>query len=155
MSNDLAAISTNEEPDIDHYKLLNTIGQGSFAKVRLARHSLMGTDVAVKVIHQQGSCRHLEFHCLRVLNYPNTVKLFEVIETQKTLYLVMERVHRLDMHGYLTNHDRLNENKAQGIFRQLVSALEYCHQRGIVHWNLKPENVLLDSEWNANVRELA
>lgn len=108
----------------------------------------MGTQVAVKVIHQQVSCRHLEFHCPRVLNYPNIVKLFEVIETQKTLYLVMERVHRLDMHGYLTNHGHLNENKAQGIFRQLVSALEYCHQRGIVHWNLKPENVLLDSEVN-------
>lgn len=77
------------------------------------------------------------------------MKLFEVIEIQKMLYLVMERVQGLD--DYLTNHGRLNENEAQGVFRQLVSTVEYCHWRGIVHQDLKAENVLLDSEQDAKV----
>lgn len=64
MSHDLAAISTDKEPNIDHYKLLKTMGQGSFGKVTLAWHILTGAEVAVKAIHQQGL---LEVHCLRVL----------------------------------------------------------------------------------------
>lgn len=68
------------------------------------------------------------------------MKLFEVIETKKKVFLIMEHVCTVDMHSYLKCHGSLTENEAPGIFWKLVSAVQYCHQRGIVHRDLKPEN---------------
>ncbi|NXD69022.1 MARK1 kinase, partial [Eolophus roseicapillus] len=89
--------STNEEhPHIGNYRLLKTIGKGNFAKVKLARHVLTGREVAVKIIDKTQlnptSLQKLfrEVRIMKILNHPNIVKLFEVIETEKTLYLVME-----------------------------------------------------------------
>lgn len=151
MLNDLAAISTDKYHNIDHYKPLNTIGQGSFARVTLVRHVLTGTEVAVKAIHQQGSCRQLEVRCLKLLNHPNIVKLFEVIETKQRLFLVMELVCGMDMHRYLKHHSRLSENEARGMFWQLVSTMQYCHQQDIMHRDLRLENMLLDSDLNVKI----
>lgn len=76
------------------------------------------------------------------------MKLFEVIETKKKVFLIMEHVCRVDMHSYLKHHGHLSKIEAPGIFWKLVSAVQYCHKRGVVHRDLKPKNVLLDSEVN-------
>lgn len=76
------------------------------------------------------------------------MKLFEVIETKKKVFLITEHVCRVDLHSYLKHHGCLSEIDAPGIFWKLVSAVQYCHQRGVVHRDLKPENGLLDSEVN-------
>lgn len=60
-------------------------------------------------------------------------------------------LHGLDMYDYLQLHSRMGENEAQWIFRQVVSAIEYCHREGIAHRDLKPENILLDSEGNVKL----
>jgi len=81
---------------VGKYKLLKTIGKGNFAKVKLARHMPTGQDVAIKIIDKTqlnpGSLQKLfrEVRIMKYLDHPNIVKLFEVIETEKTLYLVME-----------------------------------------------------------------
>lgn len=98
MANGLTAISTHKEPNIDHYELLCTIGQGSFDKVTLARHIWTGSEVAVKAIGSQGSCGQPEVNCLRLLNRPNTVKLCEVIKTPQRLLVVMGHVRGVDLH---------------------------------------------------------
>ncbi|XP_011361609.1 serine/threonine-protein kinase MARK2-like [Pteropus vampyrus] len=153
MAYNLAAIS-DKEPHIGHYKLLNTIGEGSFAKVRLARHILTGTEVAVKVINRQGSYRPFrEVLSLKSLNHPNIVKLFEIIDTEKTLFLIMELVDGGDLYSYLEGCGRMLEHEAQGIFRQLISAVHYCHQRGIIHRDLKPQNILLDADLNVKLAD--
>jgi len=91
-----SAASADEQPHIGNYRLLKTIGKGNFAKVKLARHILTGKEVAVKIIDKtqlnSSSLQKLfrEVRIMKVLNHPNIVKLFEVIETEKTLYLVME-----------------------------------------------------------------
>ncbi|XP_025917750.1 serine/threonine-protein kinase MARK2-like, partial [Apteryx rowi] len=91
-----SATSADEQPHIGNYRLLRTIGKGNFAKVKLARHVLTGKEVAVKIIDKtqlnSSSLQKLfrEVRIMKVLNHPNIVKLFEVIETEKTLYLVME-----------------------------------------------------------------
>ncbi|KAM6082387.1 LOW QUALITY PROTEIN: serine/threonine-protein kinase MARK1-like [Chlamydotis macqueenii] len=152
--------STNEEhAHIGNYRLLKTIGKGNFGKVNLARHVLTGREVAVKIIEKTQldptSLQKLvrEVRIMKTLNHPNIVKLFEVIETEKTLYLVMEYASGGPLFDYLVAHGRVKEKEARAKFRQIVSAVQYCHQKCIVHRDLKPENLLLDADMNIKIAD--
>ncbi|KAK1333702.1 hypothetical protein QTO34_006088 [Cnephaeus nilssonii] len=147
MSNDFAAPSAIQGRCIGDYVLQDSIGQGACAKVYLAWHELTGTEVVVKAISLKGFPRyHREVYSLQNLNHPNITKLFEVITTPDKLYLVMEHVRGGDLREHLENHGPLSERQARAAFRQVVSALRYCHQRGIAHRDLKPDNILLDED---------
>ncbi|XP_053225296.1 serine/threonine-protein kinase MARK2 isoform X10 [Podarcis raffonei] len=151
--------SADEQPHIGNYRLLKTIGKGNFAKVKLARHVLTGKEVAVKIIDKtqlnSSSLQKLfrEVRIMKVLNHPNIVKLFEVIETEKTLYLVMEYASGGEVFDYLVAHGRMKEKEARAKFRQIVSAVQYCHQKFIVHRDLKAENLLLDADMNIKIAD--
>ncbi|KAK9967793.1 hypothetical protein ABG768_002160 [Culter alburnus] len=156
--NSVASI-TDEQPHIGNYRLLKTIGKGNFAKVKLARHVLTGREVAVKIIDKTQlnptSLQKLfrEVRIMKVLNHPNIVKLFEVIETEKTLYLIMEYASGGEVFDYLVAHGRMKEKEARAKFRQIVSAVQYCHQKRIVHRDLKAENLLLDADMNIKIAD--
>uniref|UniRef100_A0A8C5HWT5 non-specific serine/threonine protein kinase n=1 Tax=Gouania willdenowi TaxID=441366 RepID=A0A8C5HWT5_GOUWI len=138
--------STEEHPHIGNYRLLKTIGKGNFAKVKLARHVLTGREVAVKIIDKT----QLNPTSLQKVSL---LKLFEVIETEKTLYLVMEYASGGEVFDYLVAHGRMKEKEARAKFRQIVSAVQYCHQRRIVHRDLKAENLLLDADMNIKIAD--
>uniref|UniRef100_A0A665TZ50 MAP/microtubule affinity-regulating kinase 3 n=1 Tax=Echeneis naucrates TaxID=173247 RepID=A0A665TZ50_ECHNA len=149
----------DEQPHVGSYRLLKTIGKGNFAKVKLARHTLTGREVAIKIIDKTQlnptSLQKLfrEVSVMKLLNHPNIVKLFEVIETEKTLYLVMEYASGGEVFDYLVAHGRMKEKEARAKFRQIVSAVEYCHQKRIVHRDLKAENLLLDADMNIKIAD--
>ncbi|KAM9003699.1 serine/threonine-protein kinase MARK1 isoform X8 [Sarcophilus harrisii] len=151
--------ATDEQPHIGNYRLLKTIGKGNFAKVKLARHVLTGREVAVKIIDKTQlnptSLQKLfrEVRIMKILNHPSIVKLFEVIETEKTLYLVMEYASGGEVFDYLVAHGRMKEKEARAKFRQIVSAVQYCHQKCIVHRDLKAENLLLDADMNIKIAD--
>ncbi|XP_078792179.1 serine/threonine-protein kinase MARK2 isoform X18 [Oryzias latipes] len=157
--NSVATTTSDEQPHIGQYRLLKTIGKGNFAKVKLARHVLTGKEVAVKIIDKtqlnSSSLQKLfrEVRIMKLLNHPNIVKLFEVIETDKTLYLVMEYASGGEVFDYLVAHGRMKEKEARAKFRQIVSAVQYCHQKCIVHRDLKAENLLLDAEMNIKIAD--
>uniref|UniRef100_A0A8C0C4L3 non-specific serine/threonine protein kinase n=1 Tax=Balaenoptera musculus TaxID=9771 RepID=A0A8C0C4L3_BALMU len=140
-------------------EILHTIGEGIFSKVKLARHILTGTQVAVKIIKKRrqsfSSVQALsrEVCNMKAVNHPNIVELLGVIDTEDTLFLVMEYVSGGDMYRYLKIHGRMTEAEARGPFQQLVSALQHCHQRGIVHRDLKPKNLLFDSNMNIKLTD--
>ncbi|XP_048525302.1 serine/threonine-protein kinase MARK2 isoform X3 [Dendroctonus ponderosae] len=148
-----------EEVTIGKYKLLKTIGKGNFAKVKLAKHVPTGKEVAIKIIDKTqltpGSLQKLfrEVRIMKMLDHPNIVKLFQVIETEKTLYLVMEYASGGEVFDYLVLHGRMKEKEARAKFRQIVSAVQYCHQKRIIHRDLKAENLLLDSEMNIKIAD--
>uniref|UniRef100_A0A674B4D7 non-specific serine/threonine protein kinase n=1 Tax=Salmo trutta TaxID=8032 RepID=A0A674B4D7_SALTR len=143
------ASCADEQPHIGNYRLLKTIGKGNFAKVKLARHILTGREVR----HQQTQQLFREVRIMKILNHPNIVKLFEVIETEKTLYLVMEYASGGEVFDYLVAHGRMKEKEARAKFRQIVSAVQYCHQKHIVHRDLKAENLLLDADMNIKIAD--
>lgn len=94
-----------------------------------------------------------EVRIMKTLDHPNIVKLFQVIETEKTLYLVMEYASGGEVFDYLVLHGRMKEKEARAKFRQIVSAVQYCHQKKIIHRDLKAENLLLDSEMNIKIAD--
>ncbi|XP_059841803.1 serine/threonine-protein kinase MARK1 isoform X4 [Hypanus sabinus] len=162
------ASTTEEQPHVGNYRLLKTIGKGNFAKVKLARHVLTGREVAVKIIDKtqlnptslqkfklSKRLKKLfrEVRIMKILNHPNIVKLFEVIETEKTLYLIMEYASGGEVFDYLVAHGRMKEKEARAKFRQIVSSVEYCHQKCIVHRDLKAENLLLDADMNIKIAD--
>ncbi|XP_058269147.1 MAP/microtubule affinity-regulating kinase 4 isoform X2 [Hemibagrus wyckioides] len=156
--NSIASLS-DEHPHIGNYRLLKTIGKGNFAKVKLARHILTGREVAIKIIDKTQlnptSLQKLfrEVRIMKSLNHPNIVQLFEVIETEKTLYLIMEYASGGEVFDYLVAHGRMKEKEARSKFRQIVSAVHYCHQKKIVHRDLKAENLLLDADSNIKIAD--
>uniref|UniRef100_A0A673CGL7 non-specific serine/threonine protein kinase n=1 Tax=Sphaeramia orbicularis TaxID=375764 RepID=A0A673CGL7_9TELE len=146
----------DEQPHIGNYRLLKTIGKGNFAKVKLARHTLTGREVAIKIIDktQLNPSSLQKVVVLRECRQmSNKVKLFEVIESEKTLYLVMEYASGGEVFDYLVAHGRMKEKEARAKFRQIVSAVEYCHQKRIVHRDLKAENLLLDADMNIKIAD--
>uniref|UniRef100_A0AAR2JLC4 non-specific serine/threonine protein kinase n=1 Tax=Pygocentrus nattereri TaxID=42514 RepID=A0AAR2JLC4_PYGNA len=153
------ATTSDDQPHIGNYRLLKTIGKGNFAKVKLARHVLTGKEVRINTILLPKTTSLSSFQLFRevrimkLLNHPNIVKLFEVIETEKTLYLVMEYASGGEVFDYLVAHGRMKEKEARAKFRQIVSAVQYCHQKCIVHRDLKAENLLLDADMNIKIAD--
>uniref|UniRef100_A0A8C2AV59 non-specific serine/threonine protein kinase n=1 Tax=Cyprinus carpio TaxID=7962 RepID=A0A8C2AV59_CYPCA len=138
--------TVDDNPHIGNYRLLKTIGKGNFAKVKLARHILTSKEVTRSpVLLHVLICDHLSFS--------PPVKLFEVIETDKTLYLIMEYASGGEVFDYLVAHGRMKEKEARAKFRQIVSAVQYCHQKCIVHRDLKAENLLLDADMNIKIAD--
>uniref|UniRef100_A0A2K5ZP74 non-specific serine/threonine protein kinase n=1 Tax=Mandrillus leucophaeus TaxID=9568 RepID=A0A2K5ZP74_MANLE len=138
------ASCADEQPHIGNYRLLKTIGKGNFAKVKLARHILTGREVAIKIIDKTQ---------LNPTSLQKVRLLFEVIETEKTLYLIMEYASGGEVFDYLVAHGRMKEKEARAKFRQIVSAVQYCHQKRIVHRDLKAENLLLDADMNIKIAD--
>lgn len=154
-----SSTSSAEEVHIGKYRLIKTIGKGNFAKVKLAKHVPTGKEVAIKIIDKTqlnpNSLQKLfrEVRIMKFLDHPNIVKLYEVIETDKTLYLVMEYASGGEVFDYLVAHGRMKEKEARAKFRQIVSAVQYCHQKHVIHRDLKAENLLLDADMNIKIAD--
>ncbi|XP_073249310.1 serine/threonine-protein kinase MARK2-like isoform X2 [Porites lutea] len=154
-----SSTSNPEDVHIGKYRLIKTIGKGNFAKVKLAKHVPTGKEVAIKIIDKTqlnpSSLQKLfrEVRIMKFLDHPNIVKLYEVIETDKTLYLVMEYASGGEVFDYLVAHGRMKEKEARAKFRQIVSAVQYCHQKHVIHRDLKAENLLLDGDMNIKIAD--
>jgi len=131
------------------YTLGATIGTGHFAVVKLARHVFTQKEVAVKVIDKTKlddiSKAHLfqEVMCMKLVQHPHVVRLYEVIDTPNKLYLILEFGDGGDMYDYIMKHaNGLPESVARKYFRQICRALKYCHEMHVCHRDLKPENLV-------------
>eukprot|EP00126_Sphaerothecum_destruens_P000888 Sdes_comp11617_c0_seq1m2792 len=145
---------------IGHYILGDTLGIGSFGKVKIAQHELTGHKVAVKILNRKklksldmvGKIRR-EIKNLKLFRHPHIIKLYEVISTPTDIFMVMEYVSGGELFDYIVNHGRLSEADARRFFQQIISGVDYCHRHMIVHRDLKPENLLLDSHNNVKIAD--
>lgn len=137
------------------YILGNTIGEGEFGKVKLGWKP-GGIQVAIKLIKkdQLGSNPTRmakimrEVSILRQLTHPNIVRLHKMEESERHYGIVLEYASGGELFDYILNHRYLKDNAARRLFAQLVSGVGYLHKKGIVHRDLKLENLLLDAHKN-------
>ena len=138
---------------LDSYKIEETIGEGTFGKVKLATHIKLNEKVAIKFINKKklinkGDNERIknELKIMTKLNHPNILKAFEVFEDEVNYYLVMERPIIGDLFNYICSKGRLSIEEASFIFYQIVNGVQYLHKNKIAHRDMKPENILLTKD---------
>ena len=145
-----------------NYILENTIGEGAFAKVKLAKHIITGEKVAIKILPKKNIISNSnqinkiannniskikkEINILGRLHHKNIIQLYEIIETKNNLYIVMEYCEGKELFDYIVKRKRLTETEACRYFQQIINGVEYLHLCNITHRDLKPENILLDNK---------
>lgn len=92
-----------------------------------------------------------EIHILKLIRHPHIIQLYEIIETQKQLYLIMEYASGGELFDYIVAKGRVKESEACKFFQQIIDGVEYLHKLNIVHRDLKPENLLLDQNKNIKI----
>ncbi|XP_064651382.1 serine/threonine-protein kinase SIK2-like [Lineus longissimus] len=144
---------------VGFYDIERTIGKGNFAVVKLGKHRITKSEVAIKIIDKtQLDSSNLqkiyrEVHILKMLNHPNIIKLYQVMETKNMLYLVSEYAPNGEIFDHIAQYGRMPERDARKKFWQILSAVEYCHERHIVHRDLKAENLLLDANQHIKIAD--
>ena len=135
---------------LDNYDVIKQLGKGGYGKVYEVRHKKTGEIRACKHLSKL-SIKNLdkferEIQILIKSDHPNIIKLFEVFESQRSLYLVMEECKGGEIFDRIIDHiqskQMYSETDAAIIFQQVMSSIEYCHNNGICHRDLKPENIL-------------
>lgn len=145
---------------IGHYILGQTLGVGTFGKVKIGEHQLTKHKVAVKILNRQkiksldvvGKIRR-EIQNLKLFRHPHIIKLYQVISTPTDIFMIMEYVSGGELFDYIVKHGKLQEHEARRFFQQIISGVDYCHRHMIVHRDLKPENLLLDHNMHVKIAD--
>lgn len=137
---------------VGNYSIGRTIGKGAFSTVREGRHLLKHELVAIKVIPKSSIlkqekvkkrfCREIQVQ--KDLNHPNIVRCLEWMETERNFYLVLELVEGENMKDYLKRRNQVDEDEARTLMTQICSAVDYMHNKGILHRDLKLDNMVLN-----------
>ncbi|XP_061628856.1 serine/threonine-protein kinase BRSK2 isoform X7 [Phyllopteryx taeniolatus] len=141
------------------YRLEKTLGKGQTGLVKLGVHCVTGQKVAIKIVNREKLSESVlmkverEIAILKLIEHPHVLKLHDVYENKKYLYLVLEHVSGGELFDYLVKKGRLTPKEARKFFRQIMSALDFCHSHSICHRDLKPENLLLDEKNNIRIAD--
>ncbi|XP_010526242.1 PREDICTED: CBL-interacting serine/threonine-protein kinase 16 [Tarenaya hassleriana] len=136
----------------EKYEVGRLLGTGTFAKVYYGKEISTGDDVAIKIIgkdhvaKRHGMTEQItrEISVMRLVRHPNIVELREVLATKKKIFFVMEFISGGELFERLDKGGKLPEDLARRYFQQLISAVDFCHSRGVFHRDIKPENLLVD-----------
>ncbi|XP_012549780.1 serine/threonine-protein kinase par-1 isoform X5 [Bombyx mori] len=144
---------------VGNYELEKTIGTGNFAVVKLATHVITKSKVAIKIIDKSRldednlKKTFREIAIMKRLSHPHIVRLYQVMESTHTIYLVTEYAPNGEIFDHLVSRGRMTESEAARAFSQMVAAVGYCHANGVVHRDLKAENLLLDKNMNIKLAD--
>lgn len=152
--------SSNQGSSLEDYIVGKQIGQGAYATVRFGIHKDTGRKVAVKVYEkyklldpQRRKSVRREIKLMERMSHPNMVAFHDALDTPKQIYIIMEFVGGGSLHHYLKKHTcrRVEETKAKRLFYQVCQGIKYCHDRHIVHRDVKLENLLLDENGTVKI----
>ena len=137
--------------DLSFYKYGRVIGRGAFGKVNIGLNILTGRIVAIKsfnkknIINEASKNKILyETNLMRGLCHPSVTKILETFECEKYMLIIMEYISGGNLQNFVKKRRKLCEKTAKILFRQIIQGIRYIHSRGIVHRDIKLENILLD-----------
>lgn len=140
------------------YRIIKDLGEGTFGKVKLGEHHVSKEKVAIKVLEKDkivddGDKERVsrEIQILKIIRHPNITQLYEIIEDDTKLYLIMEFASNGELFDYIVSKNRIRENESSRFYQQIIDGIEYVHSLNIVHRDLKPENLLLDEKMNIKI----
>ena len=138
---------------IGEYIINQTLGIGTFSKVKLGINKYTKEKVAIKLLEknkitEKSDLERIfrEMSIVKTLNHPNIVKTHEIFDNEKYYFMIMDYCPGGELFDYIANKIRLNEEESSFFFYQIINAVEYIHSKGIVHRDLKPENLLLNDK---------
>ncbi|MGG0643609.1 Stk1 family PASTA domain-containing Ser/Thr kinase [Sporosarcina gallistercoris] len=144
----------------DRYDIIGTIGEGGMSKVYVAHDVILDRDVAIKVLNydfanEEELKRRFQREALSAtsLTHANIVNIFDVGEEDELHYLVMEYVKGLTLKRFILENGPLEPEKAIPIMLQLVSAISNAHHNGIIHRDVKPQNILMDEDGDVKITD--
>jgi tRNA A-37 threonylcarbamoyl transferase component Bud32 len=150
------SFKTNGTPpktNVDFYRAGKVLGKGAFGKVSLALHKLSKKLVALKLLNKEFLKNETskakvmqEVDILIRFRHPNVVKLFETFESNKHIIVVMELCAGGDLLNYVRKRRRLKETYAKYIFKQIIEGIAHVHAKGVLHRDIKLDNILLDGK---------
>lgn len=143
---------------LQFYKIVKLLGRGSFGKVHLGIHLLTRRKVAIKCIDKQYIMEEKaqgkvvqEINILKGLSHKNIIKVLEVFENKKYVFIVTDYAARGDLLQYMKEHGIFKEHKAKPIAAQILNGLEYIHGKGILHRDVKLDNILLTKDLKVKI----
>lgn len=172
----------NYKTHIGPWQLGKTLGKGSSARVRLCRHNITKQLAAVKIVNRRmaylvqdsslaalskwdsslpevnGEMRvpvsiEREVAILKLIEHPNIMKLYDIWENRSEIYLILEYIDQGDLFTFINTKGRLSEEVAVYFFRQMISAIAYCHSFNVCHRDLKPENILITADLQIKIAD--
>ena len=154
---ELRTTKSKKKPNKGPYLLGEALGEGAFAKVRLATQIHIKEKCAIKIVDKRllednKDIQRLkkEIKILKSIRHKNIIQLFDIMESKTNLYFVLEYCKGGELFDYIVKNKRLKEPEACNFFQQIINGVEYLHKQGIIHRDLKPENLLLD--YNNNIK---
>ena len=154
---ELRKTKNKKKPNKGPYLLGEALGEGAFAKVRLATQIHIKEKCAIKIVDKRlledtKDIQRLkkEIKILKSIRHKNIIQLFDIMESKTNLYFVIEYCKGGELFDYIVKNRRLKEPEACVFFQQIINGVEYLHKQGIIHRDLKPENLLLD--YNNNIK---
>ncbi|XP_073990296.1 BRSK family serine/threonine-protein kinase sugar-free frosting isoform X3 [Rhodnius prolixus] len=159
MQKENCSLPTEQHQYVGPYRLEKTLGKGQTGLVKLGVHCVTSKKVAIKIINREKLSESVlmkverEIAIMKLIDHPHVLGLSDVYENKKYLYLVLEHVSGGELFDYLVKKGRLTPKEARRFFRQIISALDFCHSHSICHRDLKPENLLLDEKNNIKIAD--
>ncbi|KAL5253434.1 hypothetical protein ACHWQZ_G013277 [Mnemiopsis leidyi] len=157
---DQSKITACNNVKIGNYIVGETLGCGTFGKVKRAVHQQTGQQVAIKFLNKNkiqnlelASKIKREIQNLKLFRHPHIIKMYEVITNPTNIFMVMEYVSGGELFEYIVKKGRCDESEARRFFQQIISGVDYCHTNRVVHRDLKPENLLLDHNRNVKIAD--
>lgn len=144
----------------DRYRIKSRIGGGGMANVYLGYDIILKRDVAIKVLRPEFANDpefierfDREAQAATSLSHPNIVSIYDVGEEDNILYIVMEYVDGPTLKEYVMNNGPLQVEEALDIMEQLTSAIQHAHETGLIHRDIKPQNVLIDRNGKVKITD--
>ena len=141
------------------YSIGSLLGEGAFAQVRIAEDPQSNTKYAVKIINKDAyDVREMQFIMREVkimmnIHHPNIVDTYDIFDSKKQLHLVIEYMQGGELFDIIADQGHLSEQRASQIIRQIINGVDYLHDFGVVHCDIKPENILCKNhQWPLQVK---